>query len=177
MHSRIYLIGFMGSGKTKNGKKIARRLDYSFVDMDEYIEQKAGMTVKDIFREKGEAWFRRAETDAIKELASKENIVISTGGGVPCHGDNMDLLNENGLTVYLKLSPSSLFKKLKKSKKERPLLDGKSDKKMLRTIKELLREREQYYNRADLIVEDHGDVPDRVVDAIDSSWSLEDRRS
>ena len=166
MLARIYIIGFMGSGKTKYGKKIARRLDYSFVDMDDYIEQKAGMSVKDIFRKKGEAWFRKEETKAIKRLASKEKIVISTGGGVPCHGDNMDLLNENGLTVYLKLSPSKLFKKLQKSKKERPLLAGKSDKKMLRTIKDLLHEREPYYTQADLIIDAQDDVPGRVVAAL-----------
>lgn len=166
MHSRIYIIGFMGSGKTKHGKKIARQMDYSFVDMDVYIEQKAGMSVKDIFREKGEAWFRKAEKQAIKELATMEKVVISTGGGVPCHGNNMDLLKEKGLTVYLKLSPSRLFRKLKKSKKERPLMAGKSDEKMLRTIKELLEEREYYYDRADLIINGHKDVPGRVVDAI-----------
>ena len=83
MHTRIFLIGFMGSGKTTHGKRLATRLDYAFVDMDRYIEEKAGATIPEIFSDKGEAAFRDMETAAIRELCQHENTVIATGGGAP----------------------------------------------------------------------------------------------
>lgn len=156
----------MGSGKTKYGKKIARMMGYSFYDVDHYIEGKAGMTVAEIFAEKGEKWFRIAETEAITELSEKENAVISTGGGLPCQGNNMELLNQYGLTVYLKLTTSELYENLKSSKKERPLLAGKSKKEMKQTIKAMLKEREPFYNQADMTLESMHRVTESVVNSI-----------
>ena len=166
MHSRIFLIGFMGSGKTTHGKKIARMMGYDFVDMDAWISEKEGLSVPEIFSTKGEAYFRQKETEAIKELSQKEKLVISTGGGAPCSANNMELMNESGLTVYLKLSAAALFSRLKNSKNERPLLSGRSDEEMLAVIEELLNKREPYYSRAGMIIDGLDHVNERIVNAI-----------
>lgn len=166
MTHRIFLIGFMGSGKTTHGKQLARKLGYSFVDMDQYIEGKTGKSIPQIFKENGEAFFRRKETQAIKELKGDKNLVIATGGGAPCFGDNMDLLKAAGLTVYLHLSPGALLNRLKNSKNERPLMEGKTEQEMLDTITAMLAEREPFYNRADLIVDGMDNIDERLYNSV-----------
>lgn len=166
MHSRIYLIGFMGSGKTTQGKKIARMIGYDFVDMDKWIEEKDGLTISDIFEQKGEAYFRKRETETILELNSREKVVISTGGGAPCFGENMKLLNESGLTVYLKLSPAALQSRLVNSYIERPLVSGKSETELRKTIEEMLEIRESFYMQAAMVIDGLGEVNERIVNAI-----------
>lgn len=141
-------------------------MGYSFVDVDHYIEEKTGLKIKDIFREKGEAWFRNAETETIKELAGLEKVIIATGGGLPCHGDNMKILKEDGLIVYLKLTSKELFNNLKSSKKNRPLMTNKSDEEMKKTIKKMLKKREPYYNQADLIIEGIRNITESTVNKI-----------
>lgn len=169
MHSRIYLIGFMASGKTTNGKKIAGMMGYDFIDMDHWIEEQEGSSVAEIFKIKGEDHFRKCETAAILELTKKENCVISTGGGAPCHGKNMQLLNNSGLTIYLKLPPAALLSRLKKSYVDRPLMKGKSDEEMLQTIEEMLNKREAFYNQAAMIIDGLDMVSEHLVNAIQRS--------
>jgi shikimate kinase len=166
MHSRIYLIGFMGSGKTTQGKKIARMMGYDFIDMDIWIEEKEDLKVTEIFEQKGEAYFRKKETETIQELRNREKVVISTGGGAPCYGDNMKLLNESGLTIYLKLSPGVLQNRLKNSHVERPLVAGKSEDELRQTIEEMLSERELFYMQAEMVIDALGEVNERIVNAI-----------
>jgi shikimate kinase len=166
MHKRIYLLGFMGSGKTTHGKTIARMMGYDFVDMDRWIEETTGMTVPKIFNTRGEPWFREQERRAINELSKREHVVIATGGGAPCHGDHMALMKQSGLTIYLKLSPEALLSRLKVSKNKRPLLEGKSEEEMRQTIKEMLLQREPFYNNADMIIDGLERVTERVVNAI-----------
>ncbi|MDP4210044.1 MAG: shikimate kinase [Bacteroidota bacterium] len=149
---RIFLIGYMGSGKTTIGKQLASRLGYRFVDQDHVIEEEYGMKVSEIFTNLGENTFREAENRFLKNL-SEDNLVISTGGGAPCFFDNIDIMNRSGRTVYLKASPSVLAHRLKYSTGTRPILAGKSGEELLQFIAEKLTEREPFYNRAQYYVE------------------------
>jgi shikimate kinase len=166
MHSRIYLIGFMGSGKTTHGKQIARMMGYDFLDMDQWIAEKEGKSIPEIFAEEGESRFRELETAAIKETDQLQKVIIATGGGLPCRGDNMQMLKASGLTIYLKLTPKALLSRLKVSKTQRPLLEGKSEEEMYATIREMLVEREPWYSQADMTIEGLEKVNERVVNAI-----------
>jgi len=166
MHSRIFLIGFMGSGKTTHGKQIARMMGYTFVDMDHWIEDGQGKTIPEIFRDPGEAGFRELEAKAIEELSRMERVVIATGGGAPCFGNNLEKMKKAGLTIYLKLTPAALLSRLKDARTRRPLLEGKSEAEMLRTIQHMLKEREPFYSRADMIIDGLDRVTERTVNAI-----------
>lgn len=148
MDTRIFLIGFMGSGKSTLGSKLARQIGYDFVDMDQLIEETAGMTVPGIFNELGEKVFRKWEHDIVLELSRREKVVISTGGGAPCHSDLMSIMNKNGTTVYIQLTPEALSHRLLNSKTERPLITGKSEQELLDYIHMKLEERDYYYTQA-----------------------------
>jgi shikimate kinase len=152
MDSRIFLIGFMGSGKSTLGAQLAKQLDYHFLDMDQLIEETADMSIPEIFDEHGEEVFRKWEHDILLEVCRLEKQVISTGGGVPCHSGNMDLMNSHGSTIYLKLSPEALLSRLIKSWTERPLIRGKSESELLEFIQTTLKNREEYYSRATHVV-------------------------
>lgn len=152
MHTRIFLIGFMGSGKTTLGRKLANNFGYDFVDMDHLISQTSGMTIPGIFSEHGEELFRKWETDVLHEIIKKEQLVIATGGGAPCHHNNLDVMNANGLTVYLQLPPEAIRDRLVNSKTERPLVKGKSGEELLQFIKELLQTREKFYLKSKMVV-------------------------
>ena len=118
----VYIIGFMGSGKSTAGKKLASLLGWSFIDLDKKIEEHTGKTIPEIFSQHGENYFRNVEAEVLRSLESQTKTVISTGGGTPCHGDNMDFMLETGLTLYLKLTSDQLKSRLSESKGERPLL-------------------------------------------------------
>jgi len=150
---RIILIGYMGAGKTTVGKALAHELGLPFYDLDWYIETRMHCKVKDIFDEKGEEGFRKIERNMLHEVAEFENVVISCGGGTPCFFDNMDYMNGQGTVVYLKCSPEVLFKHLKMGKGVRPLLLGKNDEELMAFIKEQLQKREEYYMKANNIVD------------------------
>ncbi len=153
MDTRIFLIGFMGSGKSTLGGQLARRVGYQFIDMDHLIEETAEMSIPEIFNNHGEEVFRKWEYDILHELCSREKLVISTGGGAPCHSHMMDLMNTHGTTIYLKLSPEALKTRLIQSRTERPLIMGKSEPELLDFIKSLLEKRELFYKRAAHIVD------------------------
>lgn len=149
----IYLIGFMGSGKSTAGKKLASLLGWSFIDLDEKIETHAGMTIPEIFTQEGEPYFRILESEVLKSFKSQTNTVISTGGGSPCYGDNMDHMLKTGLTVYLKLTPEQLKTRLSESEGERPLIKDISNDGLLGFIEEKLALREKWYYRAEITLE------------------------
>lgn len=146
--SRIILIGYMGSGKTTVGKALSTDLDMPFYDLDWYIESRMHKTVKQIFDERGEAGFREVERNMLHEVAEFENVIISCGGGTPCFFDNMDYINRQGETVYLKCSPEVLHRHLKMGKTVRPLLLNKTPEEVDSFIREQLELREPHYNRA-----------------------------
>ena len=142
----------MGSGKTTIGKQLARKLAYTFVDSDSYIESKENKTIAQIFELHGEEHFRLLEKKYLHELCESDNCVISTGGGLPCFFDNMDFINNKGLSIYLQLPPAALVSRLSNSKKDRPLIKDKTDEEMLGFITEALNKREVFYNKAILNV-------------------------
>lgn len=149
MNTRIFLIGFMGSGKSTHGKTLARKIGYQYMDMDQLIEETAEMSIPSIFKEHGEAVFRKWEYDILLELCTRERLVISTGGGAPCHGEMMQIMKAKGSTVYLELPPEALRDRLLQSRTERPLIKGKSESELLEFISRLLAERVSYYRQAD----------------------------
>jgi shikimate kinase len=144
----------MGVGKTSKGRKLAARLGIRFADMDAIIERQEGMSVQEIFSLKGEEWFRVKETELLHKLGEdKEDMVISTGGGVPCFNNNMEYINSTGISVYLKMSPEELVSRLTRSNKPvRPLLKDKTEKELLEYIRLKLSEREPFYLQSKKIV-------------------------
>lgn len=150
---RIFLIGYMGSGKTSMGIKLAEDLGLTFIDMDHHIEEKYLKTVTRIFEESGQDAFRKMEQECLHEVANFENCVIATGGGAPCFFDNMELMNRQGLTVYLKLSPEQLTERLESSRAgKRPLIANMKGHELRQFIADGLAVREKYYAKAKLSV-------------------------
>ncbi len=145
---RIYLIGYMGCGKSTLGRKLAKYLNLQFIDMDHYIEERNCKSVPQIFADDGEAEFRKKERKALEELSEFTDIVIATGGGAPCFFDNMDWMNKTGQTIYMNISPEILASRLLKSKTERPLIKGKSREELVRFIDETLAKRNAFYMQA-----------------------------
>lgn len=148
---RIFLIGYMGAGKTTLGKELARRMKLSFIDLDHYIEARYHKMVGQIFAEEGEEPFREYERKLLHEVGTFEDVVISTGGGAPCFFDNIRYMNEAGTTVYLKVSPGELSKRLTVSKQNRPVLKGKTGAELEAFIEENLRKRESFYGQAAIV--------------------------
>ncbi|MCB0397731.1 MAG: shikimate kinase [Flavobacteriales bacterium] len=149
--SNIFLIGYMGSGKTTFGKKLARVIGYRFLDMDQYIEKKVGRSIPELFEADGEGVFRTLETEALGEVVKESGQVIATGGGMPCFNDNVKLMNANGQTVYLELTPEALVSRLRQAKEVRPLVHGKDESELRAFISQHLASREKYYKQATLI--------------------------
>jgi shikimate kinase len=149
----VYIIGFMGSGKSTAGKKLAASLGWPFIDLDRKIEERAGKTIPQIFSQDGEEVFRNIESEVLKSIVSGSDTIISTGGGTPCHGSNMDYMLETGLTVYLKMTPGQLASRLLESTGERPLIKNIPDDQLHEFIEKKLAVREKWYNRAAIIIE------------------------
>lgn len=145
---RIYLIGYMGCGKSTLGRRLSEHLGLQFVDMDHYIEERNCKTIPQIFSEEGEAEFRKKERKALDELSEFTDIVIATGGGAPCFFDNIDLMNKTGNTIYLNIDPKILADRLLKSKTERPLIKGKSRDELVAFIDDTLKKRNEFYLQA-----------------------------
>ncbi|MDR1153226.1 MAG: shikimate kinase [Bacteroidales bacterium] len=150
---KIFLVGFMGSGKTSVGKRLVESIGFDFVDTDRFIEMQQGKTVAEIFAQRGETAFREMERNVLLNLQQHEYAVVSTGGGMPCHGDNMDLMLAGGRVVYLKTSPQALSRRLLRSHTERPLIKGKAEEELQQYIVEKLAEREPFYSRAHVTVQ------------------------
>ena len=158
----IFLVGFMGCGKTTLGRRLASRLGYEFMDLDHILEEKEGMTIAEYFKKFGEDAFRKLESEVLKQTDYPEHAVISTGGGLPCFFDNMQWMNEHGKTVYIKLTPKTLAERLKNEKEERPLLREKHGEALVAFIEEKLGEREIFYNQAIIVADGLSLTADRV---------------
>ncbi len=143
--SNIALIGFMGTGKTAVGQVLAEKLGMKYIDLDTLIEQKAGKSIPEIFRQDGETVFREMEIDVTRDISGEENSVIACGGGIVLNKINIDRLRKNGIIVYLTASPSVILKRISKQKGKRPLLDVEDP---LNTINEMLKFRKPFYKEA-----------------------------
>ena len=160
--NRIFLIGYMGSGKTTVGQLLAEKLGYTFLDMDTYIEGKMFKSVSQIFAELGEEQFRLLEQRSLHEIGEIENVVIATGGGAPCFYDNMEYMNRMGTTIYLKLSPVELSERLETFRtNKRPLLANRKGAELQQFITEGLAKREPVYSQAAYSVT--GEIEETVI--------------
>ncbi|MCP4653251.1 MAG: shikimate kinase [Candidatus Omnitrophica bacterium] len=158
----IYLVGFMGTGKTYVGKIIANRLGRSFVEMDETIEKQQNRKIVDIFAKDGQAHFRALENKLLNELAEKNNLIVSCGGGVICNDENIKLLKKSGVVFNLHSSAQKVYDRTKMHK-TRPILNVDDP---LSRIKELMAERAKYYNQADYTVLSEDQTPQEVAENI-----------
>lgn len=150
---RIFLIGFMGSGKSYTGKRIAQAMNFDFLDLDELITDNEQMSISQIFDQVGEKGFRKAEHSALLSCTSLDKIIIATGGGTPCFYDNLEWMKSNGIVIYLKASPNLLVSRLKGEVAHRPLVAGMEDRELLEFIQNKLEERSSYYEKSHIIYE------------------------
>ncbi|HPH89019.1 MAG TPA: shikimate kinase [Chitinophagales bacterium] len=155
----IFLVGFMGCGKSYVGRNLAPMLGFDYVDVDKFIEEKEGMSIKEIFELKGEDYFRKLEQQYLQDLDTDQNLVVSTGGGAPCFFDNMDVMNEKGLTIYLNRNKEKVIWRLLKGQHKRPLIAGLSEDELKLFYDERLESRKPFYEKAKLHVGD-ADVPE-----------------
>ena len=153
MTRHLFLIGFMGSGKSYQGRRLAEKLGCPFIDLDAFIVTSEGKSIADIFFESGETGFRVLESDHLRRLAALPPAVVATGGGTPCFFDNLDWMKRHGLTVYLRTAPDVLFERLRGGKAHRPLLRDLDDEGLRDFIRERLAARESYYLQADATLE------------------------
>jgi shikimate kinase len=169
--SRIYLIGFKGCGKTTLGKKIAPDLGFDFIDLDDLIEKKYGHSITELYASFGETAFRQAEHDTFKEIPLSRNIVIATGGGFPRWKDNMRLLLNSGITVYIEEESQTLFERNNNISHQRPVLKGMKGNKLLDHINILRAEYEDIYKQASIVYNRHlmsynellGNIKSRII--------------
>ncbi|MDO9260917.1 MAG: shikimate kinase [Flavobacteriaceae bacterium] len=150
---KIVLVGYMGSGKSSVGVLLAHQLKISFIDLDHYIEQKEQLTVAEIFKSKGEIYFRKKETHYLQEILEfDQDLVLALGGGTPCYGNNMDLLKKYSTTIYLKSAIHSLVHRLIVEKQQRPLIAHLNDEDLPEFIGKHLFERVQFYQQSEITV-------------------------
>ena len=148
---RIYLVGFMGSGKSHTGRQLAQLLGYPFLDLDALIEERAGIDIPAIFAREGESGFRRREREALHSTRQLEEIVVACGGGAPCFFDNMDWMNRNGLTVYLEAPVEVLAQRLTPGREHRPLIAELSENELPAFIEEKLAGRDPVYRQSQIL--------------------------
>jgi len=157
----VFLVGMMASGKTTVGKLLANRLSMEFVDMDELIVNEEQMSINEIFESKGEKYFRKIESEVLRSLSSRNNIIISTGGGTPIYHGGLDYMLQQGTVVWLKVAVNEIYQRLKKNK-DRPLAKSISK----HQLTSLIRARNPIYSRANIRVWNKGDknaVTDRII--------------
>ncbi len=160
---KLILLGYMGSGKSTVSKMIASKMEIEAIDLDDYIVEKENNSIQNIFKNKGEIYFRLKENEYLKELLnSDKSFVLALGGGTPCYANNMDLIVKNAKSVYLKGNINTLFDRLHKEKESRPLISTLNDDKLIEFIAKHLFERAPFYEQANHIVV----IDDKTVDKI-----------
>ena len=149
---RIFLIGYMGSGKSTLGRTLASELDLTFIDLDSFLEEKYFKTIPQIFAEEGEDSFRKKERKVLEEVSLFDDVIIATGGGAPCFFDNMELMNNAGFCIFLDVDTESLVGRLMTAKIERPLIKGKSAGELGAFIEQMMQKRRPFYEKARYIL-------------------------
>ncbi len=164
MEKLIFLIGFMGAGKSTVGKRLARKMDRSFLDTDQLIEKEFDCTITSFFEQYGEPHFRQVENNILNQLIAREDHpIIAAGGGLPCYHDNMELMNKHGITIYLHRPVKELFQRLRQNKHKRPLINQKSDEELLEFIEQMLSDREHFYKKANIIANRNQQQADNLI--------------
>jgi len=158
----IYLLGFMGSGKTSVGKRLAEKKNMTFIDLDEKIEESEGMSIAEIFAGKGEEYFRDVEKKVLKELSAMDSCIVATGGGAVMDPENLQTMKDSGVTVSLLASPEIVHERVKNSNL-RPLLNVENP---IDEIKKLMFERAAFYIKSDIIVDTSDLSVDEAADEI-----------
>lgn len=148
----VFLVGYMGCGKSTLGRQMAHEMGCAFLDTDEMLEKQEGMSVSEIFAEKGETAFRDMERKAVESLEGMEHAVVSTGGGLPCFGDNMTLMNKMGFTVYIDVPVEVLVGRIARTGAKRPLIAAKSGEELEAFVRDNVQAREPFYRQARMTV-------------------------
>ncbi len=169
---RVYLLGYMGSGKTTVGRKLATKAGYSFLDLDTEIEKYKGKRITDIFNEESEVAFREAEKTCLHKTLSSDNVIVSTGGGTACFFDNINWMNEHGITIYLRMTAGSLYHRLGPGKHKRPLLKNLNDIDLMEFIMKQLPEREHYYLQSKHIISGQSVKPEDLLKFIQEETKI-----
>ncbi len=150
---KIFLIGFMGSGKTYWAGQWANETTLAFFDLDKAIEEAEQKTVAEIFEKKGEDYFRQKETEVLQSFAQHNNCIIACGGGTPCFNNNMQWMNENGTTIYLEATANNILQRVLDEQDKRPLIKNLNQAELLFFIQQKLKERESFYTQAKIILQ------------------------
>ena len=164
---RVFLMGFMGAGKTTLGKALAKDLDVSFIDLDQYIERRYMKSVSQIFATRGEQGFREIESRMLREVGEFDDVIVSCGGSTPLIGDNMEFMLQHGQTVYLKCDNDTLLRRLKVARSQRPLIASKTDDELAAFIESETARREPGYLKAEFICPgDRLESRDQIQDTV-----------
>nr|WP_314497761.1 shikimate kinase [uncultured Chryseobacterium sp.] len=169
----ISLVGYMGSGKSHISKILSDKLDFKLIDLDKEISRRNKLTIPEIFEKKGEIHFRKLEREILEEiLAAEENIVLSLGGGTPVYYNNMEIINLNSKSVFLRTSINTLIERISKQKEKRPLIANISDENLPEFIAKHLFERNQYYSKAQFNISTDSKEPEQIMKEIIESLYL-----
>ena len=150
--NRLYIVGYMGAGKTTAARRLANHLGWEVVDTDAMFEEKYKISVCDFFNKYDEPLYRKLESEVLKSSADLENVVISTGGGTACYFDNMEWMNQQGLTVFLRISQKAVVDRLLHAKRKRPLAEGKTEAELTEFVNEHYTARLPFYEQAKITV-------------------------
>ncbi len=167
---QIFLLGFMGSGKSTIGKILAKNLGYDFLDLDAEIERIEKRSIEHIFKNEGETYFRKVESKALNSLKKTKHRVVSLGGGTPCYSNNMFIISSLGTPVYIQTSQDRLVDNLSKDQNTRPLLKGLNKVRLKSKIASMLRARTKFYNKANYRVRNNGtakEIAERIQNKLD----------
>ncbi len=149
---KLFILGYMGSGKSTIGLLLAQKMQYNFIDLDVYIENKTKKTITEIFNIEGETKFRELEKQYLSEVINEENTVVALGGGTTCFNNNMDIINQSGTSIYLEMDAETLMERLSTAKNNRPLIQNLNKAELKKFIKATLEKRTPIYNQANIII-------------------------
>jgi shikimate kinase len=163
----LSLLGYMGSGKTHISKILSEKINFKFIDLDKEISKKKKQTIPEIFKTKGEIYFRKLEREVLEELlATEKNAVLSLGGGTPAYYNNMEIINHNSKSIFLTASISTLSERLNKQKEKRPLIAHLTDEDLPEFIAKHLFERNTFYQKSQYIIKTDAKTPEQIVEEI-----------